>query len=155
PADLIMFDAIHCRSNVQANKNFNENIFSSTRQLRYYKSNKKLALDLAIFINGLPVITCELKNNLTNQSVKDAIYQYRYVRDPKELIFAFKRSMVHFAIDENEIQFCTELTGESSWFLPFNKGHRGGAGNPPNPDGVRTDYLWKTILTKGELANII
>ena len=155
PADLIMFYAIPSKGNVEAEKNFNRNIFSVTRQLRYSKSNQRLALDFAIFINGLPIITCELKNNLTNQSIKDAIDQYKDDRDPNEPIFSFKRCMVHFAVDENEIEFCTKLAGDSSWFLPFNKGHQGGAGNPPNPEGVRTDYLWKTLLTKNELANII
>jgi type I restriction enzyme R subunit len=121
----------------------------------YSKDNTKLALDFAIFINGLPVITCELKNRLTKQNVDDAVQQYKLDRNPRELLFQFKRCMVHFAVDDNEVKFCTKLDGKKSWFLPFNKGYKGGAGNPPNPNGIKTDYLWKDIFTKKELANII
>ena len=132
-----------------------ENIFSVTRQLQHSIINPKLALDLCIFLNGLPIITFELKNNLTKQNAADAERQYKTDRDPKELLFSFKRCIVHFAVDDNEVRMCTELRGEKSWFLPFNKGCRDGAGNPPNPNGLKTDYLWKEILTKEELSNII
>lgn len=155
PADLIMFYMTPSKRNIESVRMFEKNIFSVTRQLQYSKSNRRLALDLAIFINGLPVITMELKNNLTNQNVKDAIYQYKNDRDASDPLFTFKRAIVHFALDENEIEFCTKLSGNSSWFLPFNKGNNGGAGNPPNLIGLRTDYLWKSILSKKELANII
>lgn len=121
----------------------------------YSKDNTKLALDFCIFINGLPVITCELKNQLTKQDVEDAVYQYKVDRDPRELLFQFKRCMVHFAVDDAKVKFCTKLDGKKSWFLPFDKGYNDGAGNPPNPDGIMTDYLWKEIFTKAELANII
>jgi type I restriction enzyme R subunit len=103
----------------------------------------------------LPVITCELKNQLTKQDVEDAVHQYQTDRDPKELLFQFKRCIVHFAVDDARIKFCTRLSGKSSWFLPFDKGYNDGAGNPPNPDGIMTDYLWRQIFTKSELANII
>ena len=76
-------------------------------------------------------------------------------RDPRELLFSFKRCMVHFAIDDAQIKFCTKLAGKDSWFLPFNKGYNDGAGNPPNPNGIMTDYLWKDILTKEKLTLII
>lgn len=155
PADLIMFYLTPSDMNLKSQKNFNKNIFSVTRQLQYSKSNRRLALDLAIFINGLPVITMELKNTLTNQNYKDAIYQYKNDRDPRDLLFQFKRCMVHFAVDDNEVYFCTKLSGDSSWFLPFNKGFQNGGGNPPNPNGMKTDYLWKVILEKEELTNII
>ena len=132
-----------------------KNIFSVTRQLQYSKFNPLLALDVCIFLNGLPIITMELKNQLTKQNYRDAIKQYRTDRSPAELLFSFKRCMVHFAVDDNEVWMCTELKGDKSWFLPFNKGYRDGAGNPPNPDGIKTDYLWKQILAKDELSNII
>lgn len=155
PADLIMFYLTPSEMNLESQKNFNKNIFSVTRQLQYSKSNRRLALDLAIFINGLPVITMELKNTLTNQNYKDAIYQYKNDRDSKDLLFQFKRCMAHFAVDDNEVYFCTKLSGNSSWFLPLNKGFQNGRGNPPNPSGIKTDYLWKIILEKNELTNII
>ncbi|RJR21962.1 MAG: type I restriction endonuclease subunit R [Desulfobacteraceae bacterium] len=155
PANLIMFYMTPTEKNIKAKEMFDKNIFSITRQLMYAKDNTQLALDLAIFINGLPIITAELKNRLTKQNVDDAVQQYKLDRDPRELLFQFKRCMVHFAIDDNEIKFCTKLEGKRSWFLPFNKGHNGGAGNPPNPNGIKTDYLWKDIFSKGELANII
>lgn len=134
---------------------YEKNIFSVTRQLQYSKFNPLLALDVCIFLNGLPIITMELKNQLTKQNYKDAIKQYKTDRSPAELLFSFKRCMVHFAVDDNEVRMCTELKGDKSWFLPFNKGYSDGAGNPPNPNGIRTDYLWKQILAKDELSNII
>jgi type I restriction enzyme R subunit len=155
PANLIMFYMTPTEKNIKAKEMFDKNIFSVTRQLMYSKDNAKLALDFVIFINGLPIITCELKNRLTKQSVDDAVQQYKLDRDPRELLFQFKRCMVHFAVDDNEVKFCTRLEGKKSWFLPFNKGFNGGAGNPPNPNGLKTDYLWKDIFTKRELANII
>ncbi|SHN63857.1 type I restriction endonuclease subunit R [Desulfovibrio litoralis] len=155
PADLIMFYQTPSEKNVTAKENFEKNIFSVTRQLMYSKDNTKLALDFCVFINGLPVITCELKNQLTKQDVEDAEYQYKKDRDSKELLFQFKRCMVHFAVDDARIKFCTKLDGMNSWFLPFDKGYNDGAGNPPNPNGIMTDYFWKEILTKNELANII
>ncbi|MGV8907207.1 MAG: type I restriction endonuclease subunit R [Acetobacterium sp.] len=155
PFDLIMFYMTPSKKNTKAKELFEKNIFSVTRQLMYSKDNSHLALDLGIFINGLPIMTCELKNSLTNQDVEDAVYQYKVDRDQKELLFQFKRCMVHFAIDDNRIKFCTKIEGKKSWFLPFDKGYNDGAGNPPNPDGIKTDYFWKEILSKGELANII
>ena len=155
PVDLIMFYMTPSDKNAKAKAAFEQNIFSVTRQLAYSKDNSKLALDIGIFINGLPVLTCELKNQLTKQDVEDAVYQYQNDRDPKELLFQFKRCMVHFAVDDARIKFCTKLEGKKSWFLPFDKGYNDGAGNPPNPNGIMTDYLWKDILTKYQLANII
>ncbi|MCL2003819.1 MAG: type I restriction endonuclease [Oscillospiraceae bacterium] len=155
PADLVMFYVTPSEKNPTAQKQFAQNIFSVTRQLAYSTDNTRLALDFAIFINGLPVITCELKNQLTKQCVDDAVYQYQTNRDPKELLFQFKRCMVHFAVDDARVKFCTKLDGKKSWFLPFDKGYNDGAGNPPNPDGIMADYLWKEILTKTELAGII
>lgn len=155
PANLIMFYMTPSEKNIKAKEMFDKNIFSVTRQLMYSKDNTQLALDFAIFINGLPIITCELKNRLTKQNADDAVQQYKLDRDPRELLFQFKRCMVHFAVDDNEVKFCTKLDRKQSWFLPFNKGYNGGAGNPPNPNGIKTDYLWKEIFAKEELANII
>ena len=131
------------------------NIFSITRQVSYSRDGTQLALDLVIFINGLPVATFELKNKLTKQTAEDAKNQYKRDRDPKELLFQFGRCLVHFAVDDHQVWMATELKGKASWFLPFNKGWNDGAGNPPNPNGIATDYLWKESLTLASLTNII
>lgn len=141
--------------NVESAKSYNKNIFSVTRQLRYSGDYGKLALDLCIFLNGLPIITMELKNQYTKQNYSDAIKQYKTDRTPDELLFQFKRCIVHFAVDDNEVHMCTELKRDKSFFLPFNKGNNNGAGNPNNPNGMKTDYLWKDILAKDCLANIL
>lgn len=155
PADLILFYFTPTENNEQAKRLFDKNIFSVTRQLRYAIDASKLALDLCLFINGLPVITIELKNHFTGQTTADAVEQYKKDRNPRELLFSFKRCIVHFAVDDQTIQFCTKLCGKASWFLPFNKGYHDGAGNSPNPEGIMTDYLWKDILTKTKLSRII
>ena len=155
PANLIMFYLTPTENNAKAKEMFEKNIFSVTRQLQYSMDATRLALDICLFINGLPVITFELKNQLTKQDVDDAVEQYKTDRDPRELLFQFKRCMVHFAVDDARIKFCTKLDGKNSWFLPFDKGYNDGAGNPPNPDGLMTDYLWKDILTKLKLSRII
>lgn len=155
PADLILFYFTPTENNEQAKRLFDKNIFSVTRQLRYAIDALKLALDLCLFINGLPVITIELKNHFTGQTTADAVEQYKKDRNPRELLFSFKRCIVHFAVDDQTIQFCTKLCGKASWFLPFNKGYHDGAGNPPNPEGIMTDYLWKDILTKTKLSRVI
>lgn len=152
---LDLYMVLPSDGNKEASEQYEKNIFSVTRQLQYSKQHGRRALDMTIFLNGLPIMTFELKNQLTKQNVHDAIHQYKTDRDPSELIFTFKRCLVHFAVDDNEVYMCTELKKEKSWFLPFNKGYNDGAGNPPNPDGIKTDYLWKEILTKGELSNIL
>ncbi len=136
------------------------NRFSVTRQLRYSRDETRRALDLALFINGLPVATFELKNSLTKQTAEDAEAQYKHDRDPRETLFAFGRCVVHFAVDDHEVRMCTELKGskgtaKDSWFLPFNQGWNDGAGNPPNPYGLKTDYLWRRILTPASLTEIL
>jgi len=115
----------------------------------------QLALDLALFINGLPVATFEVKNSLTKQTVDDAVQQYRRDRDPHEKLFEFGRCVAHFAMDDHEVRFCTHLKGKASWFLPFNLGWNDGAGNPPNPHGLKTDYLWTRVLTRAGLTDIL
>lgn len=143
------------KGNAKAIEQWNSNLFSITRQLQFSKDNSKLALDLCLFLNGLPIATFELKNRLTKQTVEDAVQQYKRDRDPRELLFQFPRCLVHFAVDDQQVMFCTKLAGKDSWFLPFNKGWNDGAGNPPNPDGMKTDYLWKEILTKEGLIDIL
>jgi type I restriction enzyme R subunit len=126
-----------------------------TRQLRYSLDETMNALDVGLFINGLPIATFELKNSLTKQTVADAIEQYKRDRDPREPLFQFGRCIGHFAIDDAEVRFCTQLKGGVSWFLPFNKGWNDGAGNPPNPAGLKTEYFWKETLRPASLTNII
>ncbi|MEN6432137.1 MAG: type I restriction endonuclease [Smithella sp.] len=130
------------------------NRFSITRQLAYSTDETRRALDLCLFISGLPIATFELKNSLTKQTVEDAIEQYRRDRNPREKLFELGRCVVHFAVDDSEVRMCTQLAGKASWFLPLNKGFNDGAGNPPNPLGLKTDYLWKEILTPASLTNI-
>jgi type I restriction enzyme R subunit len=141
--------------NSKAHERYLSNRFSVTRQLRYSRDEMRLALDLGLFINGLPVATFELKNSLTKQNAEDAVLQYQRDRDPREKLFELGRCVVHFAVDDHEVRFCTHLKGKASWFLPFNKGWNDGAGNPPNPEGLRSDYLWKHILTRNGLTDII
>jgi type I restriction enzyme, R subunit len=141
--------------NVKAAARSEQSRFAVTRQLRYSRDETALALDLGLFINGLPVATFELKNSLTKQTVADAVEQYKRDRDPRERLFEFGRCIVHFAVDDTEVRFCTHLKGKASWFLPFNQGFNDGAGNPPNPDGLKTDYLWKRILTPQGLTDIL
>ena len=96
-----------------------------------------------------------MKNSLTKQTVQEAVLQYKKDRDPKEKLFELGRCLVHFAVDDHEVWFCTHLQGKSSWFLPFNLGCNAAAGNPPNPNGLKTDYLWKEVLTPEGLTDII
>ena len=155
PHQLDLFYGTPSPGNEKAKTLYESNLFSVTRQLRYSNDATRLALDLGLFINGLPVATFELKNSLTKQTVADAVRQYQRDRDPREKLFAFGRCVVHFAVDEHEVYFCTHLEGKASWFRPFNRGWNDGAGNPPNPNGLKTDYLWREALTRESLSNII
>ena len=154
PCSVEFFFGTPSPGNAKAAELFAANIFSVTRQLHYSKDKTKLSLDVALFINGLPIATLELKNSLTKQTVEDAIEQYKRDRDPGKLLFKFGRCAVHFAVDDHEVWMCTHLKGKGSWFLPFNQGWNGSAGNPPNPRGLKTDYLWKEVLTKRNLTDI-
>src|SRR5579863_5065870 len=155
PVHFDLFYGTPSRGNAKAEKLHAENHFSITRQLAYSMDETRRALDLCLFINGLPIATFELKNSLTKQTVQDAVEQYCRDRDPRERLFEFGRCVAHFAVDDSEVRMCTELKGKSSWFLPFNKGYNDGAGNPPNPHGLKTDYLWKEVLTPTRLTNIL
>lgn len=153
--EITLFYGTPSPGNTKAQEQFAANRFSVTRQLRYSKDESQLALDLCLFINGLPIATFELKNRLTKQTVEDAVQQYKRDRDPRELLFHFGRCLVHFAVDDQEVRFCTHLKGKESWFLPFNKGYNDGAGNPPNTGGLKTDYLWRDTLTRNGLTDLI
>jgi type I restriction enzyme R subunit len=150
-----LFYATPSEGNAKAAALHAKNRFSITRQLAYSLDETRRALDLGLFINGLPIATFELKNSLTKQTVEDAVEQYRRDRNPRERLFEFGRCVVHFAVDDAEVRMCTELKGKASWFLPFNKGYNDGAGNPPNSHGLKTDYLWKELLTPDGLTDIL
>ena len=153
--DLALFYGTPSAGNQKATEHFEQNRFTVTRQLRYSRDETQRALDIGLFINGLPVITFELKNSLTKQTVDDAVWQYKKDRNPREKLFELGRCVAHFAVDESEVRFCTHLQGKSSWFLPFNRGWNDGAGNPPNPTGLKTDYLWREVLSRESLTNIL
>jgi type I restriction enzyme R subunit len=155
PHQIELFYGTPSPGNAAAEERYARNRFSVTRQLRYSRDETQRALDLGIFINGLPIATFELKNSLTKQTVQDAIEQYQRDREPREKLFELGRCVSHFAVDDHEVRFCTHLKGKTSWFLPFNLGWNDGAGNPPNPDGLKTDYLWKHILTPAGLTDIL
>ena len=114
------------------------------RQVHFNEKTEQ-SLDLVLFVNGLPIATAELKNEITGQDVQHAMRQYRTDRDPKSTLFLFKRCVAHFAVDTSEVFVTTKLTGQSTYFLPFNKGLDNGAGNPPEEDGHKTKYLWEEV----------
>lgn len=135
--------------------NFEKNEFSVTRQVRYNTENQRESIDMVVFVNGLPIATLELKNAWTGQTAKvQGIKQYhdRNIRQP---LLHFGRCIVHFAVDTDEVYMCTKLDGSNSFFLPFNKGNNNGKGNPTNPFGHKSAYLWEEIFTRASLANII
>ena len=155
PHHVELFYGTPSPGNPAAAERYEQNRFSVTRQLRYSRDETQRALDIGLFINGLPIATFELKNSLTKQTVEDAVEQYKRDRDPREKLFEFGRCVAHFAVDEHEVRFCTHLKGKASWFLPFNQGWNDGAGNPPNPDGLKTEYFWTRIITRNGLTNIL
>lgn len=141
--------------NPDALKLYNQNNLKIYRQV-YYSEKNRNSVDIVLSVNGIPVATAELKNHLTGQNVTHAIRQYETTRDHRELLFAFKkRSLVHFAIDQDEVFMCTKLEGRKTFWLPFNQGDNNGKGNPVNPDGYRTAYLWENIFTKDSWLEII
>ena len=149
-----MYYPLPSELNPTAKELYAKNIFCVTRQLFYSKENSN-SIDVMISLNGLPIMTLELKNHYTGQTIENAVKQYQTDRDPKDPLLAPKRCAVHFAVDDDNIKMCTWLSGKASWFLPFNKGVNGGAGNPVNPNGVRTAYLWEDILKKESLSDIL
>ena len=134
---------------------YNKNQLRIYRQV-YYSAKNKNSVDLVLSLNGIPVATIELKNHFTGQSAENAKKQYATTRDNRELLFAFKkRALVHFAVDDEEVFMTTKIDGKKTFWLPFNKGYNRGKGNPPNPNGYKTEYLWKEILTKDSWLDII
>lgn len=155
PHDVKLYFPLPSPGNTAAATRFGANRFSVTRQLGYSLDTARRALDLGLFVNGVPLATFEIKNTLTGQTAAHAEVQYKADRDPRELIFRSGRCAVHFAVDDREVRMCSQLAGQKSWFLPFNRGWNDGAGNPPNPGGIKTDYLWRKVLAKRSLADII
>lgn len=149
-----MYYPLPSELNPTAQEMYAKNIFCVTRQLFYSKDNSN-SIDVMVSLNGMPVMTMELKNHYTGQTIENAIRQYQTDRDASDPLLAPKRCAVHFAVDDDNIRMCTWLCGKSSWFLPFDKGANGGAGNPVNPNGLRTSYLWEDILKKESLSDIL
>ena len=141
--------------NPEVAKRFEQNIFSVTRQVHYSQASPLKSIDMVIFINGIAVATFELKNAWTGQSTYHAMKQYREDRDPNEPLLQFGRCLVHFAVDTDDVYMTTRLDGKKTNFLPFNKGYKHGKGNPPNPGGHKSNYLWQDILTRQSLTTII
>jgi len=152
----LMYPAPLASSSDSVKQNFNANIFSSTRQLRYSKTNPLQEIDMVLFINGIPLITLELKNPWTGQNARyHGQKQYREDRDTSQSLLQFGRCLVHMAVDTDEVYMTTKLAGKSTFFLPFNKGNNHGQGNPTNKFGHKTSYLWEKVFSKASLANII
>jgi len=135
-------------------RHYQANIFSIVRQLKYSLKNEN-SLDLVLFINGLPLFIAELKNPLNNQTVLHAINQYQKTRDPREPLFAFRRCLAHFAVDPDYVYYTTQLKGDDTRFMPFNKGNNGGAGNPPSWKGFATAYLWEQLWSRDSVLNLL
>lgn len=150
-----MYFPLPSEQNPSAKEAYEKNCFGVIRQLHYSKVNTNDAIDFVVFINGLPLATFELKNHYTRQTVKNAIKQYQTDRNPKEVLLKPKRCAVHFAVDDTDVYMCTELKGAESWFLPFNRGVNGGAGNPVIPGKTMTSYLWEEVFSKASLSNIL
>ncbi|WP_447824692.1 type I restriction endonuclease subunit R [Aeromonas salmonicida] len=152
----LMYPAPLASSSATVCQDFAANLFSCSRQVAYSAQNPKQEIDMVLFINGIPLITLELKNHWTGQN---ACYhgqkQYREDRDISQPLLHFGRCLVHMAVDTDEVYMTTKLAGKATFFLPFNKGHRHGKGNPPNPHGHKSAYLWQEVFSKESLANII
>lgn len=140
--------------NAESWTQYQQNIFSVIRQVKYSTKNEN-SIDIVIFFNGLPIFTLELKNQLTGQTVQNAIQQYKTDRDFKEKLLSFKRCFTHFAIDTEQIFMTTKLDGLKSKFLPFNKGDNGGSGNPVVQGKYKTCYFWEEILKKDSVLDLL
>ncbi|PPB79403.1 type I restriction enzyme R subunit [Albidovulum inexpectatum] len=152
----LLYPAPLASSAASVHENFAANIWSVTRQVRYSRANTGEEIDMVLFVNGLPLITLELKNPWTGQTARyHGQKQYREDRDPTQPLLQFGRALVHMAVDTDEVFMTTRLAGPATYFLPFNKGHNEGAGNPPNPMGHKTAYLWEEVFQPRSLAGII
>jgi type I restriction enzyme R subunit len=153
---IAYFKAAH-ELNPELEARYAANRLALTRQLHYSEHSEK-SLDVVLSLNGIPIVTLELKNPLSGQTVEDACQQYKRDRDPREPIFEFKRrTLVHFAVDTESVWMTTRLAGPATHFLPFNKGCNGGAGNPPDPGGrtYRTAYLWEEVLSRDSILDLL
>jgi type I restriction enzyme R subunit len=152
----LMYPAPLASSATRIHENFAANIWSITRQVRYSQSNPLEEIDMVLLLNGIPLVTVELKNAWTGQTARfHGQKQYRDKRDATQPLLQFGRALVHMAVDTDEVFMATKLTGASTSFLPFNKGHNNGEGNPPNPNGHKTAYLWEEVFLPASLAGII
>jgi len=152
----LMYPAPLASSSEKVKQSFATNIFSCTRQVHYSLANPLQEIDMVLFLNGIPLVTMELKNAWTGQTARHhGQKQYREGRDANQPLLNFARCLVHMAVDTDEVYMTTKLDGKATYFLPFNKGHNHGKGNPPNPDGHKSAYLWQEVFTKDSLANII
>jgi type I restriction enzyme R subunit len=152
----LAFFAPNSGMNEEAWREYQKNILTITRQVHFSPRNPNLSIDAVLSLNGLPVVTLELKNHLSGQTVEHAKHQYKTDRDPNDPIFQFKeRVLVHFAVDPDLVFMATRLEGKDTFFLPFNKGFDDGTGNPPNENNYKTAYLWEEILTRDSLLDIL
>ncbi len=135
-------------------QDYEHNILSVMRQVKYSTKNEN-SIDLAIFLNGLPIFTVELKNQLTKQTARDAIRQYKTDRDPREKLLSFKRCLTHFAVDTEQVYMTTQLKGLATRFLPFNKGYKNSSGNPPVEGKYKTHYLWEDVWAKDSVLDLV
>jgi type I restriction enzyme R subunit len=153
---IAFFKAVHTM-NPELENSYAANILGITRQLRYSSKNTN-SIDTTLSINGIPIATIELKNAFTHQNIEDAKRQYKVDRDQREILFEFKRrTLVHFAVDTEQVEMTTRLAGGATYFLPFNKGNKGGAGNPVADNGksYRTGYLWEEVLQRDSLLDLL
>lgn len=133
---------------------YDANVFSVMRQVHYSAQNEN-SIDIVLFLNGLPIFTVELKNQLSGQNVKNAIQQFRVDRDPKEALLQFKRCLAHFAVDTDLVYMTTQLRGLKTFFLPFNKGYNHGAGNPSVEGAYKTSYLWEDVWSRDSVLELV
>lgn len=151
--DLMYFRPVNSE-NPDVERMYQSNIYSIARQVKFSQTTEQ-SIDAVLFINGIPIITTELKNELTGQNVYHAIRQYQNDRDPREKLFTFKRCIAHFAVDTSEAFVTTELKNERTFFLPFNKGFELGAGNPPVGGKHKTHYVWENLWAPDSLADLL
>src|SRR4030042_3979919 len=154
----VKFDLIYFKPttslNPESQKLYESNLYSVIRQVKFSHRTEQ-SVDLVLFINGIPIITAELKNELTGQTVANAQRQYVTDRNPQEKLFSFKHCITHFAVDTSEVYLTTEVKEDKTYFLPFNKGFENGAGNPPTEKKHKTHYLWEEIWSPDNLSSIL
>ena len=150
----LMYRRPNSSYNPEAEKLYEANTFSVMRQVYFFPRDER-SVDMVLLLNGIPVVTLELKNQLTGQTVQHAMYQYKTDRQANDKLFGFKRTLVHFAVDNNLAYMTTKIDGMKTYFLPFNRGDNNGAGNSPVEGKFATYYLWEDVFTKDSLAELI